>query len=725
MASGSTPRGVQREVRSQNSAGVTPPSSIPRIQFSSGMAKAWQDFSMEAFKVSRQAEDRLDDQAVAEATVEGATAGASGTFEAREYDTIRGRAFNQAGIETFITTMETRTILAMAEIAKKHGSNPAELKAAADAYHEGAAAEIDKVSPGAGALYRKNAATRTIPMVARAEDAAFQMTREAADAAIIENSAAIRAEVAVHAGDLFSDNPARSQAAANAIGMLGSQIMQVYNAVDPTTGKPLYSPTERAKAYKEFRERIFTDATMSWFDGQDDKGAAYQSFIEGDFQFEIDVTPADVPIIDKTGGKIRDKAITPKVRNRLSAAVVATDPSLSVILLSGGQDPKGIGAKRTGSTRHDHGNASDIVLVRDGKPVTPAQDPELYARFLENAASAGFTGIGHYPWGIHVGGGTVAAWGPDKTSKTLNTEFGLAIARGRRNPMGNVDGKQKVDMRTAISEEKMAELESQMRARITFSNTQADRADRLEQEELAETHDIGFTVLTNSYLNPDDPGSEPLSTQMINRMLKEDQISMAHARKALEWLKAEPPEASDRGTYQYLEQKIYNGEDVQEEIFSYRERLTRSDMSTLLQKNRSIAQTEDTMSEEERGYLSMIRQTVAPEGLLSQLDQGASMRAYNAQDEFRKRIAEGENPADVARNIVDRAQRETINREQARTQKLLVPRFATVDEFGRIDVRATAASLQAEKDAGNISLAAYARQRKLIVQWAEAQRELE
>jgi len=166
--------------------------------------------------------------------------------------------------------------------------------------------------------------------------------------------------------------------------------MRVYNAVDPVTNRPLYSAKERAAAQIAFKEKVFTTATLSWFDGQDDKSDAYIKFVEGNFKIDLNTSVSDVNIIDATAGKIRNKPITKLARGQIATAVAATDPNLEVMLVSGGQDATG--TRRTGSTRHDHGNAGDVVLVRDGKPVTPKQDPELYERFLENAAAAGFTG---------------------------------------------------------------------------------------------------------------------------------------------------------------------------------------------------------------------------------------------------------------------------------------------------------------------------------------------
>lgn len=145
----------------------------------------------------------------------------------------------------------------------------------------------------------------------------------------------------------------------------------------------------------------------------------------------------NVQFIDSTGGKIRDKPVQGWVRDGLARAAAATDSRIAIKIVSGGQNPLGVGGKRTGSTRHDHGNAADIVLVVDGKEVLPSQDKALYARFFRNAAAAGFKGLGHYEWGIHIGGGAQAVWGPDRSSKTLDPEFAKAAAEGWANPVSD------------------------------------------------------------------------------------------------------------------------------------------------------------------------------------------------------------------------------------------------------------------------------------------------
>lgn len=134
-------------------------------------------------------------------------------------------------------------------------------------------------------------------------------------------------------------------------------------------------------------------------------------------------------------GKVRDKPVADDYLSALDEVLKATDPRLGARIVSAGQAPKGSGGKRTGSTRHDvdhtgHSHTSDLVLTLDGKEIRPGDDKDLYAKFLRNAAPK-FPGIGHYDWGVHIGDGAAAMWGPDKTSKSIDPIFAKAISEGR------------------------------------------------------------------------------------------------------------------------------------------------------------------------------------------------------------------------------------------------------------------------------------------------------
>lgn len=129
--------------------------------------------------------------------------------------------------------------------------------------------------------------------------------------------------------------------------------------------------------------------------------------------------------------KIRNKPLAEQYQESVSKIVRSLGPGWDVKIVSGGQDS----TRRTGSSRHDvdhtgHGHTSDFVLTHNGKTVLPSQNKKAYADLIERSARV-FTGIGHYSWGVHIGTGKPAMWGPDTTSNTVDPVFAKAYQRGR------------------------------------------------------------------------------------------------------------------------------------------------------------------------------------------------------------------------------------------------------------------------------------------------------
>ena len=110
---------------------------------------------------------------------------------------------------------------------------------------------------------------------------------------------------------------------------------------------------------------------------------------------------------------IRRLPLSDKLRNVLQSAARAA--GVDVVVTSGGQPayPKG---PRTGSTRHDLGNAADLDLYVGGRILSDANpaDIALKKKFVDAAAAGGASGIGAGymgPTKIHVGFGSQALWG--------------------------------------------------------------------------------------------------------------------------------------------------------------------------------------------------------------------------------------------------------------------------------------------------------------------------
>lgn len=122
-------------------------------------------------------------------------------------------------------------------------------------------------------------------------------------------------------------------------------------------------------------------------------------------------------VVEATQGKIRDLPIKSALKTLLGAA--GTDAGIDTVrVTSGGQCAKGTCSKRTGSTRHDLGNAADLQLIKDGRALdfTQANDLPIIRAFVTAATKRGATGVGAGiaymgPKTLHIGFGTKAVWG--------------------------------------------------------------------------------------------------------------------------------------------------------------------------------------------------------------------------------------------------------------------------------------------------------------------------
>jgi hypothetical protein len=127
-----------------------------------------------------------------------------------------------------------------------------------------------------------------------------------------------------------------------------------------------------------------------------------------------------------TTAKIRDMPISTALRRVLLTA--AREAGVEVVRITSGGQP-GSRGRRTGSNRHDGGNAADLELVARGRTLdfTQSSDLDTICRFVASAAACGATGIGagvNYmgPRRLHVGFGN----GPQDSTQVVWGEGGAA-----------------------------------------------------------------------------------------------------------------------------------------------------------------------------------------------------------------------------------------------------------------------------------------------------------
>lgn len=111
----------------------------------------------------------------------------------------------------------------------------------------------------------------------------------------------------------------------------------------------------------------------------------------------------------------RNKPLDEKL---VSALSFLPEMGITMDVVSGGQDGKGQGSRRTGSTRHDHGGAADVDFYKDGRKLdwNNPDDIPIFMEIVKRSVANGVTGIGagddYMGAGrMHIGFGSPSVWG--------------------------------------------------------------------------------------------------------------------------------------------------------------------------------------------------------------------------------------------------------------------------------------------------------------------------
>lgn len=140
-------------------------------------------------------------------------------------------------------------------------------------------------------------------------------------------------------------------------------------------------------------------------------------------------------------GATRNQPISDELARAMS---FLPDMGVTMHVVSGGQDGKGEGTRRTGSTRHDHGGAADADFYMNGRKLdwnNPSDQP-IFAQIVSRARANGVTGIGagddYMGAGrMHVGFGKEAAWGAGGKSDNAPEWLRTAYYGGAPQDTGN------------------------------------------------------------------------------------------------------------------------------------------------------------------------------------------------------------------------------------------------------------------------------------------------
>jgi Phage tail lysozyme len=736
MAGTATRFGVPR-VRAQgvaNPVQIIAPSEIPTVNYSTGAADALRRFSQNMFSLAADFDKRLDLAAEEQGAREGALDALGGNYVEKDFTTIRGRAYNRAGLETFIATMETNSILKIDELRRTYANDPIKLQEELSSYRSGVVEELKGVDPRLAAGFEQRFTVRALPTVEGARDNRFRMNRDAADAAIVRSESALNAELRTVAGDIFSENPERSAAAANAVGMLQADMFQIYNAVDATTGKPLYTEEEKAKAQQGFYDTVMESAAVSWFDAQDNKADAYLKFTEEDFAINLQ-TPGQLSgnagsaasvLAGKGWAPIAVAAIIghgqQESGKELNTGAVGDGGTagggwqwrgerlrgLRQFAAQTGGDPSSIETQaayvdwelRNG----DEGAKRAGELLKNARTLDQAVDAFMYFE-----RPAGFTSDN--PRGGH---------GWDNRYKNAAAAFNT-LSTPEVTP---------INVRTAISAESLSRIETNMRQRISFSNSLADRDAAIEAAEVDARQERADYEATVAILSPSgavDPATNQpypkLGLGDVTRMMRDGAISPTAGKALVKILTTEAPDVSDRVLHDDIVRRVYQGEDMREFIYANIERLSRSDSLTLLQRNDSLnVAGAGSLSNEQQFYETRLRDLMEPDGLMAELDEGSEQRKFLALDEYRRRVLDGEPAREVARDLAERSAVDVNEVFKTGLEKLIKPRFyAPGTTPGRVDIPGTANNINKALRENRLTETEYFNQVELLQRWQQLQ----
>lgn len=752
----SVARGVERKVSQDltNSVGVLNGAQSPTIQFSTGNADALQRFSQNMFSFSARIEDRLDDEAEAEATTRGAADGSTGSFQPANYGTIRGRAYNAAAITSMTTTLDTQAIVKFSELKEKHRYDPAGFQREWGAYTDGVVKELAPVSPEQANIFKNRNTSRGVSGFEETKDHAYQMTISEAEASLARHQVAIDSEVKTLSADLFSQNGDRQRAAMGNLQRAKDEQMKIYRAKDPVSGRPLYTPEQIAKAEIHFNDKVMTDAALDWFEKQPDKAAAAQLFMDGEFKINVNVNNDHVPIIMNTQGKIRDKPLATTLQTQLRAAAAATGDGIGIAVHSAGQHSKaeaekarrrGVVLKRTGAENHDDGHAADLRLTRDGKVLPFNENRELYAAFFGNAAAAGATGLGvdEAQGYLHIGGGGARIWGyrgKANSGDFVPADFAAAYSDGRKRKIETGSRSESFDMGSALSAAARDKLEGEMIQRVNFQNSQEDRRERKAQQvetKIQEQQSYNFAVRLTAPGQTDPLTGEkyaPVTEAEISKSVTLGYITGQRGEALINALRTPKPTASDEALQRELMRAMFNGEDIQDQIIANSGRLKIEDQMSLLTKNNSMnrdgGEGGPKMNDQQKFYLGNLKTALGDTGLMADMDMKRGSRLSAAYAEYYERVMDPDNtdpPRVIARDIAIRATNEEAESVGNDLQRLVVPRFGVMSGDGtyRLDLEKTKAAVQAAFNAKQITQSDLNRIIDDMMQWRDVMKQVD
>lgn len=208
--------------------------------------------------------------------------------------TVRDVEYNRAGAQMAAGRIEADSVGKILELARQHRADPGAFAAGLRSYAAGVRAELLPINPELAEAVANRITSRGAPFVERAGSEAAAIVKDKADAALVALDASTTALMDEYARNLFAKDPAVAATAAQAMDRVIAEWSASLEKVDPITGKPLYTETEKAKALLEIRRRAVEIGVSTYLRETDDLPGAVTALVNGDLKLTVDGVAVDV-----------------------------------------------------------------------------------------------------------------------------------------------------------------------------------------------------------------------------------------------------------------------------------------------------------------------------------------------------------------------------------------------------------------------------------------------
>ena len=327
------------------------------------------------------ADDELDREAIQAGGVEGMRAGRdTETFELTDGVTLRDAAFNRAGLNVFLSSIEVQARTEIDALFEQHGSDPLALQEHLDGYKAGVLTQLNDDLPQAVAPFDEMFTRATLPLVRTAKERHRTLLEQEAEAKLLEtievhgNSAARSAFLTVDPAEAALTAAIERDRFIDRLVEHGPRQGFKFHGreVAPNdTRNHVLTPAQMERELQRFDKLIYEQTVLGTFSRSGDKSAFLERFSTK--ERENKSSPLDLDDVGRLEASMRSEITRERVVANAARAALRTQVTDAVFVLDRGRTPPGLPALRRAVSQFP-----DLAAQLDGA----TQDRAMAENFL-------------------------------------------------------------------------------------------------------------------------------------------------------------------------------------------------------------------------------------------------------------------------------------------------------------------------------------------------------